>query len=102
QAEDGIRDWSVTGVQTCALPILIEASKMGLSPREIMNLVPYVVPGSLPYTIPVSLLFSVTVVYGRLASDNEIVAVKTAGLSAWKIGRASCRERGGRGGCGRS
>src|SRR5258706_9441888 len=22
QAEDGIRDWSVTGVQTCALPIL--------------------------------------------------------------------------------
>src|SRR5258706_14353881 len=23
QAEDGIRDWSVTGVQTCALPILL-------------------------------------------------------------------------------
>src|SRR5438046_5003124 len=26
QAEDGIRDWSVTGVQTCALPILDTAS----------------------------------------------------------------------------
>src|SRR5438046_9916822 len=25
QAEDGIRDWSVTGVQTCALPISIKA-----------------------------------------------------------------------------
>src|SRR5437016_6486356 len=25
QAEDGIRDWSVTGVQTCALPILGKA-----------------------------------------------------------------------------
>src|SRR5437016_10210948 len=24
QAEDGIRDWSVTGVQTCALPIFYE------------------------------------------------------------------------------
>src|SRR5258706_11418917 len=24
QAEDGIRDWSVTGVQTCALPIFAE------------------------------------------------------------------------------
>src|SRR5262249_58645614 len=23
KAEDGIRDWSVTGVQTCALPILL-------------------------------------------------------------------------------
>src|SRR5262249_57340995 len=25
QAEDGIRDWSVTGVQTCALPIWLGA-----------------------------------------------------------------------------
>src|SRR5690606_40090177 len=27
QAEDGIRDFHVTGVQTCALPILMEFSK---------------------------------------------------------------------------
>src|SRR5262249_58865847 len=26
QAEDGIRDWSVTGVQTCALPIYLRAA----------------------------------------------------------------------------
>src|SRR5262249_58626282 len=26
QAEDGIRDWSVTGVQTCALPISLPSS----------------------------------------------------------------------------
>src|SRR5262249_59342507 len=32
QAEDGIRDWSVTGVQTCALPIfgLVPAALQGL------------------------------------------------------------------------
>src|SRR5262249_59548729 len=34
QAEDGIRDWSVTGVQTCALPIL-EASYFVLGSRSI-------------------------------------------------------------------
>src|SRR5258706_956065 len=28
QAEDGIRDWSVTGVQTCALPISQKATEM--------------------------------------------------------------------------
>jgi len=61
--------------------VMIEASKMGLSPSEIAHLVPFMIPGSLVYTIPVSLLFSVTVVYGRLASDNEIIAAKTAGLS---------------------
>src|SRR5262249_60002582 len=27
QAEDGIRDWSVTGVQTCALPILFHSAR---------------------------------------------------------------------------
>src|SRR5437016_10671273 len=27
QAEDGIRDWSVTGVQTCALPIFTRYRK---------------------------------------------------------------------------
>src|SRR5262249_59983013 len=40
QAEDGIRDWSVTGVQTCALPIyalskdgtrLLHGGKLGVS-----------------------------------------------------------------------
>ena len=30
QAEDGIRDWSVTGVQTCALPISTHIEKSQL------------------------------------------------------------------------
>src|SRR5438093_13028263 len=29
QAEDGIRDWSVTGVQTCALPIWRQEREIG-------------------------------------------------------------------------
>src|SRR5262249_60136428 len=39
QAEDGIRDWSVTGVQTCALPISdrerarLAAARGALAPR---------------------------------------------------------------------
>ena len=53
-----------------------------------MHLVPYVIPSTLPYTIPVSLLFAATVVYGRLAGDNEIIAIKTAGLSVWTSPRA--------------
>ena len=34
QAEDGIRDWSVTGVQTCALPISFATSLVaaGMNP----------------------------------------------------------------------
>lgn len=65
--------------------VMAEATRFGLSPRDIAVLVPYVIPGTLPYTVPVSLLFAVTIVYGRLAADNEIIAVKTAGQSAWKV-----------------
>src|SRR5256885_9363693 len=34
QAEDGIRDYKVTGVQTCALPISQPRHALGLAPRE--------------------------------------------------------------------
>ena len=56
-----------------------------LSPQDIAHLIPYVIPSTLPYTMPVSLLFAVTVVYGRIAGDNEIIAVKSAGLSVMTV-----------------
>jgi lipopolysaccharide export LptBFGC system permease protein LptF len=65
--------------------VMAEAARAGLTPFEILQLVPFITPTSLPYTIPVALLFSVTVVYGRLAADNEVIAVKTAGLSAMTL-----------------
>src|SRR5262249_58395661 len=34
QAEDGIRDWSVTGVQTCALPISSSPGCFSVSDRS--------------------------------------------------------------------
>ena len=52
-----------------------------LTPSDVLELVPYVIPSTLPYTMPVSLLFAVTVVYGRIAGDNEVIAVKSAGLN---------------------
>ena len=46
QAEDGIRDWSVTGVQTCALPILLGHTVMGQST---------ILSGNIPYHFNVRL-----------------------------------------------
>src|SRR5437016_2325806 len=43
QAEDGIRDWSVTGVQTCALPISVCEDSLevdalaGVFPRHLVE-----------------------------------------------------------------
>src|SRR5437016_10523662 len=62
QAEDGIRDWSVTGVQTCALPILGEsifssAERFSLGLRILINLrfmpeAPLAAPPPLPKSQP--------------------------------------------------
>src|SRR5262249_59200507 len=37
QAEDGIRDWSVTGVQTCALPILALDPRCGAQGERLVQ-----------------------------------------------------------------
>src|SRR2546430_6999776 len=37
QAEDGIRDLTVTGVQTCALPILVRVDAIGVPPVEVLG-----------------------------------------------------------------
>src|SRR5207253_6334899 len=52
QAEAGIRDGHVTGVQTCALPICSSSSRLGAPPvpminREV-NVSPAIVSGSAP------------------------------------------------------
>jgi lipopolysaccharide export system permease protein len=65
--------------------VMAEATRQGLPPGAILKLVPYIVPGTLPYTIPVALLFAVSVVYGRLGGDNEIVAVKSSGCDIWTV-----------------
>src|SRR2546426_6814730 len=77
QAEDGIRDYKVTGVQTCALPICILVAT---------------VPGAL-----------VGVALGKLIEAHlrspGVIALSTGAwaLVMWvadrQIGRASCRER---------
>src|SRR5258706_9451444 len=41
QAEDGIRDWSVTGVQTCALPISIFPEAVALKRQCVIHGKPF-------------------------------------------------------------
>jgi lipopolysaccharide export system permease protein len=69
---------TLTGVIVLFM-VMAEATRQGLAPGTVLRLIPYIIPGTLPYTIPVALLFAVTVVYGRIAGDNEVVAIKAAG-----------------------
>src|SRR5690606_40460529 len=92
QAEDGIRDFHVTGVQTCALPISKDFSK------EFM----------FRHNVPTAAYKSfdknnLEEGLAYLETQNLPIVLKADGLAAGKgvlicetleeIGRASCRER---------
>src|SRR5437763_14503346 len=72
QAEDGIRDTSVTGVQTCALPILTSPS--GADSAQTLSEASYH-----PY-------FMKTL-------DGDVTHALFEEGYRYEIGRASCRER---------
>lgn len=62
-----------------------QASENNLGGVRILQIMPFVVPSMLPFTIPATLLLSVTVVYGRLAGDLEVTAIKAAGISPLRL-----------------
>ena len=62
-----------------------EAAKNGLGAAQIVQILPYIVPSLLPYTIPATLLLTVCIVYGRMAGDHEITAIKAAGINIFNI-----------------
>src|SRR5690606_39797613 len=83
QAEDGIRDFHVTGVQTCALPIsknLLEDFNIVYNPIEL----PKIDSHQTSFT-------------DAILVDNKLyflaTAEKTSSTYHDEIGRASCRER---------
>lgn len=57
-----------------------QAVEEGLGFAQIVRLIPYLLPDSLRFTLPGTALFSVSIVYGRLAATNEVVAVKSLGI----------------------
>src|SRR5437762_4991579 len=85
QAEDGIRDTSVTGVQTCALPIL----------PQISNAATATVGGTvgLPAAEAAVLLGPAT--YPEYATELLAIVdhLEKSLVKTGEIGRASCRER---------
>jgi lipopolysaccharide export system permease protein len=67
--------------------VVQQASVLGLSLGQIIRVAPLLIPSMLPLTIPATTLFASCVVYGRLSHDNEVVALKAAGVKLFGIVR---------------
>jgi lipopolysaccharide export system permease protein len=76
----------INGIMLMAT-VVAEATKYGFGPAQIVAVIPLIIPSILPYTIPGTTLFATCVVYGRLAADNEILAIKSAGINLLTVVR---------------
>ncbi len=56
-------------------------SEGALAPGAVVKLFIYLMPGMLTYALPVAAAFSATMVYFRMAGDNEITACAVSGIS---------------------
>jgi lipopolysaccharide export system permease protein len=62
-----------------------EGASRGCPPLVILQLMPYMLPEMFVITIPVSLLLATSIVYGRMTGSNEIVAMKSLGISPMDV-----------------
>ncbi|MCA8987310.1 MAG: LptF/LptG family permease [Planctomycetaceae bacterium] len=58
-----------------------QAAENGLGPAEVLQILPYVIYSLLPITIPAAMLLTVTVVYGRMSGDQELIVARAAGIN---------------------
>lgn len=79
----------VTLVSLTMLMVMIgavkEAIAQGLGIVQIVQLLPYLMPNALMFAVPGTILFSVSSVYGRMSGANEVVALKSLGISPMAI-----------------
>ncbi len=65
--------------------VVAEAARQGLGPAQVAKMIPFLIPEALRFTVPGTLLFSVCSVYGRMSSSNEIISIKSLGISPMVI-----------------
>ena len=66
--------------------LLRPLTEHGLNAAQAAKMLSYFMPAMTTYSLPIAALFATTVVYGRLAADNELVACRAAGISFFSIG----------------
>jgi len=57
----------------------------GVSAGDVFGFIPLLIPVVVTLTMPMAALFSATMVYGRLAADNELLACRAAGINIHRL-----------------
>ena len=74
---------TLTGLTLLIFIVLIgkEAVDKGIGLGPLLKMTPYLIPQAMQFAVPGTMLLATTSVYGRMASYNEIVAIKSLGVA---------------------
>ena len=74
---------SLTAITVFSLVIVVaaQAIREGLGPGPVLRMMPYILPVTMRYSVPAAALLAGCMLFGRMSSDNEIVAIKSMGIS---------------------
>lgn len=78
---------TLAGLTVLIFVVLIgkEFVDKGLSLKALVRIAPYMLPQAMQLTVPGTMLLAVTYTYGRMSSYNEIIAVKSLGISPMAV-----------------
>lgn len=78
---------TLTGLTLLIFIVLIgkEAVDKGIGLGPLLRMSPFLIPQAMQFAVPGTMLLATTSVYGRMASYNEIVAIKALGISPMAV-----------------
>ena len=57
----------------------------GVPLAQMVRIFSYILPAFLEVTVPMALLLAILVAFGRLSSDSEVIAMRAAGISLYRL-----------------
>lgn len=70
---------------TILIPLMSDASKWGIPIQDVVKLFIYHLPSVIVFTFPMAMLLATVMAFGRLNSDLELTAFRSAGISFFRL-----------------
>ena len=81
----GLTALALTGVLSTCGGVYNLTTLENLTATQTLMLLAFIIPTCAAFTLPIAALFSATIIYGRMASDNEFTACRASGIGTFAL-----------------
>jgi lipopolysaccharide export LptBFGC system permease protein LptF len=81
----GLAAVAITLLMVLAGGVYSMISQEGIGGGDALTFLPWVIGLAMTFAVPIAAIFAATIVYGRLAADNELLACRAAGINLTRL-----------------